>query len=131
MYKAIKGIKSALYFQSLIRLVSFICRVSSRLIVIRPHISHHLRRPLNRASLVLLATIPFPIPKERERNIPFHKTCTSWSRRGYRHRRWGSCCALCRCRDSGICSIKYEIQVVSTGVSWIIPWMGFGCPYGL
>lgn len=72
MYKAIKRIKSALYFQFLVRLiissrhlVSFVCLISSCLIVIRPRISHHLGRPLNRASLVLSATILFPKDEKR------------------------------------------------------------------
>ena len=58
----------------------------------------------------------YPSPKrlKRERgSIPFHTSCRSWSHRGYRHRRRGSCCALCRCRWSSICSNNDESQVAS------------------
>ena len=67
MYKAIKRVESALYFQFLVHLIvsSHSSVISSCLIVIRPRISHHLGRPLNRASLVLSATILFPKEEKR------------------------------------------------------------------
>ena len=117
MYKAIKRTKSALYFQFLVRLiissrhlVSFVCH----LVLSHRHSSTYFtssRKTIKQGKSSPISHYPFS--QRGKENIPFHTSCTSWSHRGYRHRRRDSCCALCGCRCSGICSIKHESQVVS------------------
>ena len=123
MYKAIKRTKSALYFQFLVHLiissrhlVSFVCH----LVLSHRHSSTYFtssRKTIKQGKSSPISHYPFS-QRGRE-NIPFHTSCTSWSHRGYRHRRRGSCCALCRCRcrcrRSSVCSVKDEFRVVSVG----------------